>query len=146
MTLYWASTAEDIDLGIKHGFTTMEKVEAVLAEWKDFMEKLEQEWPPERLKEWINAYYVNRYKSTQEFIEKLETKNRDDRVRGVSFKDREPLSKKISVGGKVLADIKAQAEQAKKYNYNVHNFVELVDMPYVKARGFEAQLKHWYWY
>ncbi len=144
-TLFWIGTSENIDVGIRHGFTTADAVEAAIKEWKEFIAQLDSEWSSDRIKEWVIAYHASRHKTIVEFIDKMEIKNRDDRVKGVSFKDRQVLSQKITLGLKIAGDIKKDAEECKKKSYNVHQFVEPVDMPLVKENGFESLLKRWYW-
>jgi hypothetical protein len=144
-TLFWIGSSENISLGIKHGFTTAEAVEAALKEWHEFMETLGNEWPSDRIKNWINSYYDRHIATLDAFIVKLEIQNRDERTKGVSYKDRKVISEKIEAGHRVVASMRKDAAEAKAKSYNVHQFVEPIDMPMVKEKGFEALLKRWYW-
>ncbi len=144
-TLFWIGSSENIDMAIRLGFTTVDAVETSLKEWKEFLIVLSNEWPPDRIREWVDDYHRNRYRTITEFIEKMEIKNRDDRVKGVSFKDRQVLSEKITLAIKVAGDIKKEAEESRKKDYNIQQFINPMDMPSVKEKGFEWSLKRWYW-
>ncbi len=140
LTSLLINTSENIALGIKYGMTTMPEVEEALAEWHTFCEELAKEWPSDRIRDFIVEEHRNRYRAVVAFMEKLELQNRDDRAKGMSYKDRQASLQRLEMASRTLETLKVEGSTAKTLKYDVRQFLDPISITFVKERGFEARL------
>lgn len=141
-SLLFLQQPETIEVGITYGLVTAEELEDAQHQFAAFISKLEEEWPSDKIKEYVVQKKRERYQSTARFIQKLELDNRDARVRGVSFKDRQSFTVKINIGHKVLKDLQKEGNDAKRHTYPVRQLVGPLDMQFIQEMGFEKWLNH----
>lgn len=120
---------------------TLEEAEAAQEEWLKFRVDLNLEWPPERIKEYILAELRRKCEWYLKKREALELENRDARVKGVSFKDRQHYSAKITALNGLFADTKAKGLKYSKQDLSIRDFVKPIDAEVVHTKGFENHLK-----
>ncbi len=93
----------------------LEQVEALQNEWKAFDEQISQEWPVNRVFDYLLEKKREKYARAKKYMAQLELKNRDARVNGDSFKERnEKYAKKIRIGASTLSIYQNEAEELKK--------------------------------
>jgi hypothetical protein len=134
-------TAPDlIHLFVEEGLTTVEEMEEANVAYNEWFAELEKEWPPERVKEAVLSLMRERYQKTALYIKKLELDNRDARVRGVSYKERQKNHHRIEVGTRVLKEYAEEGKAAAKVTFTVKDMVTPLDMDQVQKEGFEKYL------
>lgn len=122
--------------------------------WRNEIVDLSKEWPPERAYGYLLEKKREQYAKTKKYIAELEIKNRDARVNGVPFKERnEKYAKKIRLGASVLAIYKQQGEEFKKrqkevtgkgYTLGHCGFVNPWDLERAKKLGMQKYLDIYY--
>lgn len=104
-----------------------------------FLDELEKEWSPERIKEHLLSEMRAKYARAKKYLSKLELDNRDARVAGMSYKERQTFTVKIRGGQEALKDYVRRGDEIKKTEYTVRTLMPL-DMPYVQKEGYEKYL------
>lgn len=139
--IFWLQAPDLIGGLIERGEATFEDMEQANTNYKDFIFYLEKEWPPERIKAYVVQKKREQYAKTKKYIEDLELKNRDARVAGVGFKERqEKYVKKIGIGERVLAQYAEEGKALKNETFSVSSLVTPLDMGVIKKDGFEKYL------
>lgn len=139
--LFLELEGEGIAKAIELGAVTLEEMEATRNAYDAFIEKLEQEWPSERLKEFVLTRKREGCKWAVKKIEALELENRDARVKGVSFKERQTYTTKINALKKLFSEYREQGIYWSKQTPHVIQFAKPVDVEFIQSRGFETHLK-----
>lgn len=127
---------------IERGTVGELEMEELSVEYRKFLGALISEWPHERIKEWVLAAKRVEYQRSVRHIKKLELDNRDARVRGVSFKERQRYHRLIEIGYARLDAIRKEGIAAKTVTYSALDYVQSFDMATIKARGFEKHLEY----
>lgn len=140
--LVFLENPQGVDFAVKHELCTVDDLEDAKGKYETFLRSLEQEWPPERIREYVVQDLRNRYQQTARFIQKLELDNRDARVRGVSYKDRQSFTAKIKIGHDLVRKIQKAGTEAKRANYHVRSMVRPTDTPLIFRDGFEKHLQY----
>lgn len=141
--LHWLAAPAVIPGLIDRGVVTQEEMEEAAYDYHDFLTELEKEWPPERIKEWVVEEKRRHYQNTAKYIQKLELDNRDARVRGVSYKEREKtFTAKMATARKVLAQVKQEGLDVKKQTFAVRELVSPLDVPFIESQGFEKHIRY----
>jgi len=131
------------DLAIQHGLVEAEELEAISTAYQAFLDELEKEWPPERIKEHLLEKKRVQYQKAARYIQQLELSNRDARVKGVSYKVRQATHKKIEVGHRVLAIYKAEGLAMKHQTFGgVRDYIQPADMRFIQEGGFQKHLEY----
>lgn len=130
---------------VGNGLTSVEEIQDTKNNFEYFLCELEKEWTPERIREVVIQKRRNDYQSTARLIQKIELDNRDARVRGMSYKDREStFTVKLTIGKQLLQNIKQKAYEDKKRTYILRELISPVDMPFIRQEGFEKFLNSSY--
>lgn len=111
----------------------MDYVETVL--------KLEAEWPPERLRQYILDYLRNSCQWAQQKKMELELDNRDARMLGVPYSQRKAISVKIDALDQLFAKWRARGIEYKNLEIKVSDIVQPEDLSYIQGMGFEWHLR-----
>jgi hypothetical protein len=137
-------------LAVSHSYTTIEELEAVAQEFKDFVTVMDDQWPEERVKQFFNGKkegYIAELRANYDLVKKAigdtELRNRDARVKGVSFKDRQHFAENLKLGDKLLKQIEESAKEMKAMqaeSYNVRELMKPGDMSFIKEAGMEKHL------
>jgi hypothetical protein len=106
----------------------------------DFIEKLDKEWPAERVKEHLLLCQRRRAKKCQQRIEELELKNRDDRRNGVSYAKRKETTRHIEIWKGLFAEAVRQGLKFKQEDHPIAKWVKPGDEDFINSRGLEAHL------
>lgn len=142
--LVWLELPECVSTAIEQGLTSFEAMEDTAKEYEAFLQELEKEWTPDKLKEWLLATTRNKCEWALKKIQELELGNRDARVKGMSYKERtEKYTKKIDAGRRVFEQWKQQGLQFKRGTYTVRDVVKPTDVPFIQERGMERHLRMW---
>lgn len=139
--LLWLDTPECIPTGLAHGLIDAETMEATKTAYDAFIATLRNDWTPSRILAHLTDEQRKNYKSTAYFIQKLELDNRDARVRGVSYKERQSFTAKIKTGYKLLQDIQRSIPTLKSKNITVDGLVRPSDMGFIQQYGFGEYLR-----
>lgn len=130
-----------IPTAITHGIATLEGIQDTQQEFEEFLAELATQYPPERVIRLVVESKREEYRKTALLMQTLELANRDARVRGVSYKDREScFTVKLKTGHKIATALRKQAEEIKKRKISVHQIVRPTDMALIKEKGFEHHL------
>lgn len=139
--IFWLEAPDLIGGLIERGTLTMDAMIEANINYRDFIFHLEKEWPPERIKNYLIGQKREQYVKAKEYIAGLELKNRDARVAGVGFKERqEKYTKKIAVGEKVLEEYVKEGKALKGMAFSVSGMVSPLDMGTIQKDGFEKYL------
>lgn len=147
---WFAEDGKTKALAIEHGFTTAEAMMEIAMEWDNFTVKLQAEWTPEKLKEYIHKKrqkYVNdlrhSYLNCQNIIKDIEIENKEARVKGVSFKDRRVIIDKMKKTIEYRDSLKDKSEEIKRIQLPTYDVLELIDkdeMGLISGYGLEHLL------
>lgn len=129
---------------IEHGAVTMEGAQEAQNAFSEFVKGLEGTWTPDAIKKHVLEQMRAKYLRAKKYLEKLELDNRDARVQGVSFKDRQAITKKIAGGQISLKEIAKRGEEYKHSTFTVKDIVTPLDMGYIQKEGFEKYLEFTY--
>lgn len=140
--IYLELGSDGLTKTIELGVLTLEEAEDAQTRYDAFIAMLESEWPPDRLKEYVIDVKRNRYNWVAKKIQELELKNKDERIRGVSFKDRKHYSSKIDVLQKMLEETKQQGIECGKKSFTVKQFVTPLSTDFINKHGFALHLKY----
>lgn len=139
--IFWLDAPDLIGGLIERGTLKMEDMEQANIDYKDFVFYLTKEWPDARLKEHVLEQKRQQWARAAKYIQDLELKNRDARVAGVGYKERdEKYGKKIKVGHRVLEEYKREGQELKKKEFSVASLVRPSDMQTIQKDGFEKYL------
>lgn len=131
------------DVAISTGVASVEDMQQARKDYNAFIYELAQEWPPERLKEYVLQQLRDKYASAAKYLQKLEVDNRDARARGVSYKEREKtFTAKIRGGHEYIRELKKRGQEAKTWDYTLSGWVGPMDAAYVQEHGLEKHLKY----
>ena len=137
-------------LAIDRGFTTPEAMIELEAEWENFTVKLLQQWTPNALKDYLKDRKQKKIKDMRDHyqhitqkINELETENKEARVKGISFKDRQAITDKLKKTIEYRDTLKDKADDIKRIelpSYNVLQLIERNEMGTISDHGLEKLL------
>lgn len=129
---------------IANSLVDVEEAQEAQTAFESFVTELEKEWSPERIRDHVLSQMRDKYVRAKKYLAKLELDNRDARVQGLSYKDRQTFTVKIKGGDLALKEITSRGEQYKKENFSVREIVSPLDMPVIQKQGFEKYLDSTY--
>src|SRR4051812_46916887 len=80
---------------IEAGMVTYEEIEDAQKIFDECVAKIEAEWPPERVKEWLIANERSKYAFFKKRRTEVEIENREARMRGISYQARARFGKQL---------------------------------------------------
>lgn len=102
---------------------------------------LEEEWPSERLQQYILAELRESCQWALKKKQELELDNRDARMLGVSYKERKAFTVKIEALDMLFAKWRARGIEYSKKKVKVSDLVRTEDLSYIHTLGFEWHLR-----
>lgn len=140
--LIYLEVPEVIPLLIEAGEITYDEAVALGTRYDAFLAKLDAEWTPTRLKEFLLTRQRNKLRWLQKKWETLELENADARKKGVSYKEREKYSSQIATLKKMWQEDREQGIKLSKATLKASNLVKPLDLEFIESRGFEEFLKY----
>lgn len=149
--ILWAGEDGDTKmLAIEHELTTPEALVEVQITWNNLTVKLEQEWTAQRVKDWwrkrkeeMLAVLRHTYSDCTKRITDIELENRDARVKGQSYKERQAITtriKKVKDYRTSLKDIADNLKKSELPSYNILDHVQIEEMDIIDSKGVEYLL------
>lgn len=105
-----------------------------------FVEELEAQWPPERIKALVLEHKRKMCEKILAEIKQLELDNKEARIRGVSYKDRQSFTAKIKVRRTVFNWVREEGLQAKRGTFYAREFATPDFVPLIQKYGFEQRI------
>lgn len=109
-------------------------------EYLEFLVDLDQQYPPEKLKEMVLTELRRSYRQAGLRLKELEAENRNARIAGMSYKDRQSFTEKLKAGQRVAKELKDLANHVKANPPDIFKMVTPLDAPRIQERGFETWL------
>lgn len=129
---------------IEAGELTLEEAEETQNAYESFLKELEGTWTPDAIKEYVLGQMRAKYTSGKKYLVQLELDNRDARVQGKSYKERQTYTSKIKGGDVFLKETAKKGDEYKRHVFSVRDIVTPFDMATIQTLGFEKYLDFTY--
>lgn len=123
---------------VEQGVVTLEQVMDAQADYDSFIQKLEEEWTPEKIRVHLLESKRNSYAFYVRRLAEIEAENRDARQKGVSFSVRNGLySPKIEALQSLMKETREHGEKLKRSPLQpARAYIKPFDMDWVQEKGF----------
>lgn len=113
-----------------------------------FVEDVEKEWTPERITRWLLERERSRYAFYKRRRKEVEIENKEARMRGVSYKDRQKYSRQLVALEGLLIESEAKGKdlshcvKTEFYKGPASLYItDHFDAEFIHSRGFESYLR-----